>query len=332
MSLRAALRYCFIAAAVVSAGPATALAQGQNVGAVTSSRQAVDRRVDESARQTQTSRQTDAPKLEPQKQADAPARAESRPSFQRQPEPQRQAEPRRQPEPQRQHADQRHNGSNHQNDSNHWSDPGPAWRDPGPAWRNLNDRQPPPRPGTDAFRATPKTYAPRDRGRRDHGGNKNVYITAPYYYPFPAYDLAPYYPSQFAPEPALAPARDDRPLGYLTLRVQPRTADVYVDGAFAGTVDDFGGRGARLLPAGPHRVEILAEGFETLTFDVRVPEDDTVTFTRDLEPRADRPAAEPVVVPHKTMYIVPRCFIGDRMPLPTDMPAGCRVEDVRVIP
>ena len=53
------------------------------------------------------------------------------------------------------------------------------------------------------------------------------------------------------------------------------------------------------------RVEILAEGYETLTFDVRVPEDDTVTFTRDLEPRVDRPAADAVVVPHKTMYIVP---------------------------
>ena len=320
MSLRAALRYSFVAAAVVSAGQATALAQGQNEGANTSSRQAVDRRVDESARQTQAVRQTEAPKPQP--------------SFQRQPEPQRQAEPRRQPEPQRQYAGQRHGSSDKGNDSGHWSDPGPAWRDPGPAWRNPNDRQPPPRPGADAFRATPKTYAPRDRGRRDHGGNKNVYITAPYYYPFPAYDLAPYYSSPFEPEPlpAQAPARDDRPLGYLTLRVQPRTADVYVDGAFAGTVDDFGGRGARLLPAGPHRVEILAEGYETLTFDVRVPEDDTVTFTRDLQPRDDRPAADPIVVPHKTMYIVPRCFIGDRMPLPGDMPAGCRVEDVRVIP
>ena len=332
MSLRAALRYWFIAATVAcAAGQATTSAQGQSVGANTSSRQAVDRRVDESARQTQATRQTEAPKLEPQKQADAPARSDSRPSFQRQPEPARQAEPRRQPEPQRQHADQRHNESGHQNNSDHWSDPGPAWRDPGPAWRNLNERQSPPRPGADAFRATPKTYAPRDRGRRDHGGDKNVYISVPY----PVYfDYAPYYPSQFEPEPppSQAPARADRPLGYLTLRVQPRTADVYVDGAFAGVVDDFGGRGARLLPAGPHRVEILAEGYETLTFDVRVPEDDTVTFTRDLEPRVDRPAADAVVVPHKTMYIVPRCFIGDRMPLVTDMPAGCRVEDVRVIP
>jgi hypothetical protein len=32
------------------------------------------------------------------------------------------------------------------------------------------------------------------------------------------------------------------------------------------------------------------------------------------------------------MYIVPQCFIGDRPPLPGDMPKGCRVEDVRVIP
>jgi hypothetical protein len=65
---------------------------------------------------------------------------------------------------------------------------------------------------------------------------------------------------------------------------------------------------------------------------VRVPENDTVTFTRDLEPVSDRPALEPRVVPHKTMYIVPQCFIGDRPPQPGDMPAGCRVEDVRVIP
>ena len=335
MSLRAALRYCFIAVTVACAtGQDTARAQMQNVGASTSSRQAVDRRVDESARQTQATRQTEAPKPEPPRQAEAPVRNDARPNFQRQPEPPRQAEPRRQPEPQRQSASQHHNGSDHKNDSDHWGDPGPAWRDPGPAWRNLNERQSPPRPGTDAFRATPNTYAPGNRGRRDYNSgkhDKNVYISVPY----PVYfDYAPYYPSQFEPDPAPAPvaARNDRPLGFLSLRVQPRTADVYVDGAFAGVVDDFGGRGARLLPAGPHRVEILAEGYETLTFDVRVPEDDTVTFTRDLEPRADRPAPEAIVVPHKTMYIVPRCFIGDRMPLLTDMPAGCRLEDVRVIP
>ena len=88
-----------------------------------------------------------------------------------------------------------------------------------------------------------------------------------------------------------------------------------------------------MLPAGPRRVEIVAPGYDTVTFDVRIPENDTVTFTRELEPAVDRPAAAaPAAIPHKALYVVPQCYIGDRMPLPGDMPAGCKVEDVRVIP
>ncbi|HZI80889.1 MAG TPA: PEGA domain-containing protein [Vicinamibacterales bacterium] len=333
---RAALRSVILAAAIGAvAGPAQS--QGQAVGASAPSRLAEDRRVDEGSRQTQAARQTEAPQpAEARRQPDAPAKSEARPSFQRQAEPQRQPEPQRQREPQHQAE------SSRRNDSDHWKDPGPAWRPVGPAWRDLNDRPSVPRPGQDAFRAKPNTYAPRDRGGRRDGDSRRggvvrketVYVPYPYVAPF---DLAPYYFSPLDPEPAPAPAApaprdDDRPLGFLQLRVQPRTAEVFVDGAFAGTVDDFGGRGARMLPAGPHRVEIIADGYETLTFDVRVPENDTVTFTRELEPRVERPGAEPAVVPHKTMYIVPKCFIGDRPPLVSDMPAGCRVEDVRVIP
>jgi hypothetical protein len=205
-----------------------------------------------------------------------------------------------------------------------------------------------PRPGQDAFRARPETYAPRDRGRDhdrdlDRGGRRNdnsrrntVVHTETVYvpYPYPAYDVAPYYaPPAAEPAPSRSSTVDDRPLGFLQLRVQPRTADVFVDGMFAGTVDDFGGRSARMVAAGPRRVEIVAPGYETLTFDVRVPENDTVTFTRDLEP-AREPAAAPesLAVPHKPLYVVPKCFIGDRPPQVSDMPAGCRVEDMRVIP
>ena len=39
-----------------------------------------------------------------------------------------------------------------------------------------------------------------------------------------------------------------------------------------------------------------------------------------------------VEIPHKALYIVPRCYIGDRPPLPSDLPAGCTLDDVRVIP
>ena len=334
MTQRAVLRHSWVMAVIAFVIPAALHAQGQFVGPSTSGRQAEDRRVDESSRQTQPARQTEAPKPADGQKADTSNKSQSKGDIQRQPEPQRQHEPARQREPQRQAEPSRQNGSDH------WKDPGPAWRPVGPAWRDLNERGSVDRPGEDAFRSNPNTYAPRDRsGRRDRDsrryGNrdKNVYIAVPY--PVP-YELAPYYPSQLAPEPAQEPApaaaADDRPLGFLTLRVQPRTAEVFVDGAFAGIVDDFGGRGARQLPAGTHRVEIVAAGFETLTFDVRVPEHDTVTFTRELTPAVERPAQEPVVIPHKALYIVPRCYIGDRPPQTSDMPAGCNLADLRVIP
>ena len=317
-------------AVTFSGGPAAA--QGQAVGVAPSGRQAVDRKVDEAPRQTQTARQTEAPKpAEHSKTSDTAAKSDSKPAFQRQPEPQRQREPGRQAEPTR------------QDSSGHWQNPGPAWRSPGPAWRDLNDRPGVTRPGEDAFRAGQNTYAPRDRGGRDHDSrrndrgrkdNSNTYYGYPYVVPF---GFAPYFPSAIELEPApaqapAAPASDEPPLGFLQLRVQPRTADVYVDGSLAGTVDDFGGRGARQLPAGPRRVEIVAPGYETLTFDVRVPENDTVTFTRELDPAVARSAPVSVVIPHKALYVVPQCYIGDRPPLQSDMPAGCRIEDVRVIP
>ena len=305
-----------------------ALGGGAGWAAAQTSRWAVDRPVAESARQTQATRQTEAPK------AEAPA-----PVVVRQAEPPRQPGPQRQPEPERQPAPSR------RDDSAHGDDPGPAWRPLGPAWRNLNDRPNVPRPGQDAFRARQDTYAPRDRDRdhdrdRDRGGRRNndsrrntVVHTETVYvpYPYPAYDVAPYSPPASEPPPSTSTV-DDRPLGFLQLRVQPRTAEVFVDGIFACTVDDFGGRSARMVTAGPRRVEIVAPGYETLTFDVRVPDNDTVTFTRDLEPARAAAALEPVVVPHKPLYVVPKCFIGDRPPQASDMPAGCRVEDVRVIP
>jgi hypothetical protein len=59
--------------------------------------------------------------------------------------------------------------------------------------------------------------------------------------------------------------------GELRLEVKPRDAEVYIDGYFAGTVDDFDGVFQSLtIEEGPHRVRIVAPGFEPLEFDVRV--------------------------------------------------------------
>ena len=72
--------------------------------------------------------------------------------------------------------------------------------------------------------------------------------------------------------------------GALRLKVKPRDASVYVDGYFAGRVDDFDGVFQRLkIESGPHRVEVRLDGYETLTFDVRIDPERTVTYTGELK-------------------------------------------------
>jgi hypothetical protein len=73
-------------------------------------------------------------------------------------------------------------------------------------------------------------------------------------------------------------------LGGLRLKVKPKEASVYVDGYYAGIVDDFNGMFQKLsIEAGPHRVEIRAPGYETLVFDVRIEANQTTTFKGELQ-------------------------------------------------
>jgi PEGA domain len=67
--------------------------------------------------------------------------------------------------------------------------------------------------------------------------------------------------------------------GALRIKVKPREAKVRVDGYFVGTVDDFDGNFQKLrLDDGPHKVDLLLDGFNTLTFDVMIVEGQTVTY------------------------------------------------------
>lgn len=66
--------------------------------------------------------------------------------------------------------------------------------------------------------------------------------------------------------------------------MKPRDATVYVDGYYAGHVDDFDGVFQRLrIEPGPHRIEIQADGYETLEFDVRLESGRTVTYSGSLQ-------------------------------------------------
>jgi hypothetical protein len=74
--------------------------------------------------------------------------------------------------------------------------------------------------------------------------------------------------------------------GALRIKVKPREAKVLVDGTFAGTVDDFDGNFQKLrLDEGSHKVELQADGFEPLRFDVLIVDGQTVTYKGKLRER-----------------------------------------------
>lgn len=68
-------------------------------------------------------------------------------------------------------------------------------------------------------------------------------------------------------------------IGGVRLKVDDRDAEVYVDGYYAGTVDDFDGVWQQLrLDDGGYRIEIRKPGYETLVFDVRILPGRTITY------------------------------------------------------
>jgi hypothetical protein len=77
----------------------------------------------------------------------------------------------------------------------------------------------------------------------------------------------------------------DRDFGSLRLMVHPEHAEVFVDGYFAGIVDDFNGIFQRLhLQPGRHQITLKADGYRTHRIKVFVPIDHTVKIRFDMEP------------------------------------------------
>jgi PEGA domain len=72
--------------------------------------------------------------------------------------------------------------------------------------------------------------------------------------------------------------------GSVRLKIKPRDAQVYVDGYFVGTVDQFDGLFQKLsIDGGSHRIEIRAEGRETIQLDVLITPGETVTYQGELK-------------------------------------------------
>jgi hypothetical protein len=134
-------------------------------------------------------------------------------------------------------------------------------------------------PGAGSGRAKPYV---RPAPIHDH---LHYYPYPQYYYPYGygAFGLGYFYYDPYAwygygygvPYSSYAVYTNPYPVAYqygeIRLQVRPRNAEVYVDGYYAGRVEDFDGFTQSLrLEEGNHTIEIVADGYDTLVFNVRV--------------------------------------------------------------
>jgi hypothetical protein len=74
------------------------------------------------------------------------------------------------------------------------------------------------------------------------------------------------------------------PCGGISFDIGPASAQVYVDGSFAGIVEDFDANSEPLLLApGSHYVEIRLAGYRTVSFDVTVTPGEITPYQGTLE-------------------------------------------------
>ncbi|HEX3702662.1 MAG TPA: hypothetical protein VHU82_04985 [Vicinamibacterales bacterium] len=86
------------------------------------------------------------------------------------------------------------------------------------------------------------------------------------------------------PAPGAFARASSTAMGTVRLDVLPRTAQVYVDGFYAGTVDALEARGGLTADAGWHRLELRAPGCQTPAANVTIEANRTIVFRLALQP------------------------------------------------
>ena len=150
------------------------------------------------------------------------------------------------------------------------------------------------------------TAESRAQVRRAYVGARPVVVVRGYFAdPFWPYDpfWAPY-PYWGYPYPPYRYYGD--PGASMRLEVKPKEAEVYVDGYYAGIVDDFDGVFQRLrVPPGEHEITLYLDGFRTVHQRIYLTPDNTFKLKYSMErlgagetpePRP-QPANEPAMAP-----------------------------------
>jgi hypothetical protein len=119
------------------------------------------------------------------------------------------------------------------------------------------------------------------------------YYASPFWF---GYGWAPYAPWGY-PYPYPYPYAYD-PSASVRLEVTPKEAEVYVDGYYAGIVDDFDGTFQRLhVPPGSHQLTLYRDGMRTVHQTMYLSVGSTFKVKYKMEPLAPGDVAEPRPTP-----------------------------------
>jgi hypothetical protein len=149
------------------------------------------------------------------------------------------------------------------------------------------DGQKPPSSDSPSNQAVPR---PPD-ARRDPDGLRRGPARGPVVVQYPGWPWWGYpYPYGYPPAPWRFYA--DWETTSVWLDVSPKDAQVYVDGYYAGVVDDFDGIFQHLtLRAGPHLIEMRKTGYRPLAVEINLYWGQSVTYRRTMEPASEADSA-----------------------------------------
>lgn len=120
-------------------------------------------------------------------------------------------------------------------------------------------------------------------------------------------------------DPTSKPIDRIPPTGRLILEVEPKDAQVFADGYYVGTSEDFdAGRGGGVLDAGIHRLDVSATGYDPVTVDLKITAGQSLTYRAALQS-----LPPPLPVPPTTFYLIPGCYLGNVPPKDARLPASC---------
>jgi len=139
-----------------------------------------------------------------------------------------------------------------------------------------------------------------DHGHHHRDFPRGYFYYDPYFwgwgYPYPYY---PYLEDRWYPDSDWDPtyglsiptynSPSETEKGGISFAVTPADAFVYVDDHYVGIASSFGSGSQPLsLAAGSHRIELLATGFEAVSFEVNVVAGQVIPYRVSLIPKSDR--------------------------------------------